>query len=243
MKTGAIRAVRGVGPEVEALTEGASRRRPAGGEVAADDAAGTRERILAVAERLFAERGYNGVSLRALTAAAGANLASVGYHFGSKEGLLAAIFDRHCQPMMDERRRRLAACTDAPNQTLLLERIIEAFVAPAIIVTADAKGGGTTFSRLRAVLANENHELAKQLIARHFDDTSRMFIAALQRCLPHLDRDAVYWRFHFLLAALYYTTVDPERIRVLSNGRCDPTAAPAAVRELVKFVSAGFRAP
>lgn len=209
----------------------------------AEDNEGTRERLLAVGERLFAEKGYSGVSLRVLTAEAGVNLASVGYHFGSKDGLIAAIFERRCQPMMDERRRRLAACAEGPGRPPLLEQIIDAFVAPAISAATDAAHGGTIFTRLRAVLRHENHELAKKLIARNFDDTSRQFIDALHRCLPYLGREDVCWRFHFLLAALYYTSVDHERLRRLSGGLCDPADADTAVREMVKFVAAGFRAP
>ncbi|CAA9412384.1 MAG: Transcriptional regulator, AcrR family, partial [uncultured Rubrobacteraceae bacterium] len=40
----------------------------------------TKTRILDAAERLFAERGFEGTSIRAVTAEAGANLAAVGYH-------------------------------------------------------------------------------------------------------------------------------------------------------------------
>ncbi len=74
------------------------------------DEKGTRERILRVAEQLFAEHGFNGVSVRTLTAAANVNLAGVSYYFGSKEGLLAAIYDSHCRPMAEERLRLLSAC-------------------------------------------------------------------------------------------------------------------------------------
>ena len=203
---------------------------------------GTRERILTVAERLFAERGFNGVSLRTLTAEAGVNLASVGYHFDSKEGLIAAIFDRRCRPMMQERLRLLAACAEGPGRPPMLEQIIEAFVLPAISQTADVAGGGATFTRLRAVLRHENSELARKLIAENFDETSARFVDALHRCLPRLSRDAIHWRFHFLLSALYYTTIDPGRIRHLSGGCCDPADTKVAVRELVRFVAAGFRA-
>lgn len=48
----------------------------------------TRAALLAAAKRLLAERGYAGTRVRDLTAASGANLAAVNYHFGSKEALL-----------------------------------------------------------------------------------------------------------------------------------------------------------
>ena len=67
----------------------------------------TRERILDAAGRLFAERGFDGTSLRAITTAAGVNLAAVHYHLGSKEALLAAIVARHAEPVNRERLARL----------------------------------------------------------------------------------------------------------------------------------------
>ena len=51
-----------------------------GQALAREDEDGTRERILRTAERLFAERGFNGVSVRELAAAAQVNIASIGYH-------------------------------------------------------------------------------------------------------------------------------------------------------------------
>ena len=63
-----------------------------------------RERILAVAERMFAEHGMEGVGLRAITAAAKVNLASIAYHFGSKDGLLEALFAQRAA--RSARRRR-----------------------------------------------------------------------------------------------------------------------------------------
>lgn len=45
------------------------------------------------AENLFAEKGFNGTSVRDIAEKAGINLAMVSYYFGSKEKLLEAIFD------------------------------------------------------------------------------------------------------------------------------------------------------
>ena len=55
---------------------------------------GAKERILETAIRLFARKGYAATSLRELTSEAGANLSMVNYYFGSKQGVLEALFDR-----------------------------------------------------------------------------------------------------------------------------------------------------
>ncbi len=52
----------------------------------------TRERLLTHAEVLFSQKGFHGVSIREITAAAGSNLAAVNYHFRNKENLYLAVF-------------------------------------------------------------------------------------------------------------------------------------------------------
>ena len=85
--------------------------------------------------------------------------------------------------------------------------------------------------------------MSKSLIAKHFNDVSRRFINALNAALPHLSEDDVFWRFHFLLGAHYYTLANPGRIQMLSGGRCEPSEAEAALAEMICFAAAGFRAP
>src|SRR6476620_12450228 len=96
-----------------------------------DEEDGTRERILRTAERLFAERGFNGVSVRELAAAAQVNIASIGYHFNNKEGLLSEGYRRHCEPMIEERLRGLEASSRLRGRARVAA-IIEAFIRPAL---------------------------------------------------------------------------------------------------------------
>ena len=71
--------------------------------------ADTKERILDAAELLFAEHGFSGTSLRAVTGEAEVNLAAVNYHFGSKMGLFKAVVLRRVGPLNEERLRMLDA--------------------------------------------------------------------------------------------------------------------------------------
>lgn len=61
--------------------------------------AGTREDLLSAGRRLFAQRGYDGASVRAITREGGANLGAVTYHFGSKRGLYAAVLEQGLRPL------------------------------------------------------------------------------------------------------------------------------------------------
>ena len=83
----------------------------------------THDRLLDAARRQFADHGYDGASLRTITAAAGANLGAVTYHFGSKKALYHAVLGRMVGPML-ERLEDLAAAPGTPLDRL--ERLVEA---------------------------------------------------------------------------------------------------------------------
>jgi AcrR family transcriptional regulator len=201
----------------------------------------TSERLIAAAERLFAERGYNGVSVRMIAAAAGVNWSLVGYYFRGKEGLLSEVYRRHCGDLNSTRMRLLQEIR-AGGRKPELEEILDAFIRPALAV-ARGEDGGTDFIRLRAILAAENSALLDKLVAENFDVSSTTFIDALRGCLPHLSRDDILWRFHFMLGTIYYTASGPHRIREFSNGRCDPADIEENLRQLVPFLATAFRAP
>ena len=59
----------------------------------------TPKRLLTAARRVFAERGYEGASIRLITARARANLGAVTYHFGSKEKLYYAVLSEFTVPL------------------------------------------------------------------------------------------------------------------------------------------------
>jgi AcrR family transcriptional regulator len=204
------------------------------------DSESSREKLIASAERLFADRGFDGVSVRDIANAAGVNSALVGYYFRGKEGLLSEVYTRHCEPMKRERARLLEEFSKAVKGPTL-EQVIEAFIRPSLEVTTD-KNGHTGFTRLRAVLSAENSALLEKLVAENFDQSSRMFVDALCKCLPELTREDILWRFHFLLGTIYYTGAGPHRIKTLSEGRCDPSDPVATCRHLIPFLAAGFRA-
>jgi AcrR family transcriptional regulator len=197
----------------------------------------TREQLVAAAERLFAERGFAGVSVRMIAAEAGVNWSLVGYHFRGKDGLLAEVYRRHCTTLNAERLRLLA---DARRTGVRLESVIDAFVRPAL---AEIQSGDpqNQYSRLRAMLAAEDAPLFTQLVTDNFDQSSRTFVAALRECLPDLPADQVLWRFHFMLGTIYYSASSPQRIKAFSRGRCDPGQVEATVRHLVPFLAAAFR--
>src|SRR5574340_767840 len=109
---------------------------------ATEPSAGTKDRILDAAERLFAEHGFNGTSLRMITAAADVNLAAVNYHFRSKETLIEAVYKRRIGPANEKRLRMLDEYEAAAGDGAVpVENILRALVAPMLELRADAGPG------------------------------------------------------------------------------------------------------
>ena len=202
-----------------------------------------REAILSAAEILFSTKGFNAVSIRDIALEAGANAGSVTYHFKSKDGLLLEIYKRHCGPMNKRRIELLVAARRVRDVQDRLEAIVRAYVQPAFSSSSDLAGGGARFTRLRAVMSAEGNAVVGRIIAEIFDDTTNAFIEAVEQSLPHLPRKTIVWRSQFLLGALYYTLVNPERVTRLSRGEADGADMADAIEQLVSATVASFQAP
>lgn len=106
----------------------------------------TQARLIAVAERLFAERGIEGVTLIEINQAAGQrNRNACRYHFGDRNGLLQAILDKHV-PGITARRNALldrfdAAVAAGAAGKKALRLAVQAFVQPNAEKLFDADGG------------------------------------------------------------------------------------------------------
>ncbi|MGW1992779.1 helix-turn-helix domain-containing protein [Embleya sp. NPDC001921] len=97
----------------------------------------TRLRLVAAAERLFAERGINAVSVREIAAAADQrNTNAVRYHFGTKEDLVHAVFE-HRMPPLNARRLDLIDTFDRQGRARDPFALAEAFTLPLAELPAD----------------------------------------------------------------------------------------------------------
>ena len=90
----------------------------------------TRVLLIETAERLFAERGVNAVSLREIGATAGQrNTGAVRYHFGTKEALVNAVFEHRMTPI-NEQRLAMLADLDATGRSYDVRGLTEAYLLP-----------------------------------------------------------------------------------------------------------------
>ena len=199
----------------------------------------TRTRILDAAEELFMQHGFEGTSMRLLTAKAGVNLAAVNYHFGSKDALIEAVFRRRLDPMNTE---RVAALERLENPSA--EDIIRAFVGPSLRLIEDAKGGGRNFIRLLGRTYTEPAKTIRALIGQMYAPAMQRYKAALERALPQMPPDELVWRMHFMFGTLAYTLAATDTVQLIAG--CKPEDrydARLLEKRLTAFLAAGLNAP
>jgi len=198
----------------------------------------TRTRILDAAEELFMQHGFEGTSMRSLTAKAQVNLAAVNYHFGSKDALIEAVFRRRLDPMNAERIAALERLED-----LSAESIIRAFVRPSLRLVEDAKGG-RNFIRLLGRTYSEPAKGIRALIGQMYAPAMERYKAALERALPQMPREELVWRMHFMFGTLAYTLAATDTVQLIAGCKPEDRYDARLLEErLTAFLMAGLNAP
>lgn len=162
------------------------------------DSVSTKDRILGAAEVLFAQRGFDGASLRQLTTAAGVNLAAVNYHFGSKEKLVEQVFRRRLDALNARRMEALATLEGRADTTL--EDVLAAYIRPALELSHD--DNGALFMRVLARAFAEHDDRLRQFLSENYGHVMRQFTAEFARLLPQLPKRELYWRIDLVTGAL-----------------------------------------
>lgn len=206
----------------------------------------TQTRILDAAEESFMQHGFEGASMRMLTAQAGVNLAAVNYHFGSKDALIEAVFRRRLDPMNAARIAALERLESGPQGKAALspEAIIRAFIGPSLKMIEDARGGGRNFIRLLGRTYTEPTKPIRALIGQLYGSTMERYKAALSRALPHMPREELVWRMHFMFGTLSYTLAATDTVQLIAG--CKPEDrhdARLLEDRLTAFLAAGLNAP
>lgn len=201
-----------------------------------------RNDLVAAAERLFADRGLDSVSLREVVAEAGAtNASAIQYHFGGRSGLLRAVLDKH-GPAVEARRHALLDAYESRGVDDLRE-LAAAFVRP-LAAELDDPDGGPGYLQLLADLMNRPNPSFRTKVGSAaeprpegagdgVDSTTRWRTLVA----PLLDPEAV--RLHRRFVAMQFALTDlARRARNRPDG---PTARYTS--HLVDLVAAILAAP
>lgn len=192
--------------------------------------------ILLAAEKLFAQHGYDVVSIRQIAEEAGVPLALVGYYYGQKHELFEAVF-AHWQGTIDERLAGLREAMQAPPAQRL-HRLVDAFLQPVLRLRASSEGEYYALMVARELYHAREH--TDRVLREFFDPMAHAFIDALHATLPHASRSEAAWVYQFMLGALLHHLRD-DRIVRLSRNQCKP-ADPAVAPMLTRFILGGIQA-
>jgi len=210
------------------------------------DSAAT-EKILRAAETLFALHGIEKASLRDITALAGVNVASVNYHFGSKEVLVEAVFAKLAERVNASRTRALeAVCAEAAGQGCVasVEQVVKVFLAPYL--SPNEQTHGELLAQFLLLNRLSPSPVTTKIMVEHFDPMARKFIGALANALPGTSLKTLYWRYNFMATTVFMSVTDKareSRLARLSEGVADPGDRAELETALIEFLAAAMRGP
>ncbi|HEY3799428.1 MAG TPA: TetR/AcrR family transcriptional regulator [Caulobacteraceae bacterium] len=201
--------------------------------------AATKAQVLAAAERLFALHGFQNVSVRDITAEAGVNLASVNYHFGSKDALLFEIFRRRTAELNRDRARMLHEASDRNDGKPPVREILQALFEPPLRWSSPANERRVSMQfiiRARSEGTEQMREVLRTDVSH-----LRRFADALMGARPDLPPEEVYWRLHFCLGMIHNNRfAEFDRLHTLSDGATRESDVEALLRRMLDFAEAGF---
>lgn len=216
------------------MVEPKRRGRPVGRPPALE----TRNRILDSAERLFAERGYPGVTVRDITALAGVDAALAHHHFGSKQALFETVVARRAEVLIADREVELARCMEDTGGRPALSDVVSAYIRPFYERSTSDDPGWKTYFKLLAKL-NTSPEWAPKTFAASLDPIVLRFIDALRQAVPGVPEARYFWCYQFLAGALVITFAETGRIDRLSKGICRSGDLETALSQLIPFIVGG----
>ena len=164
----------------------------------------SRERILEVAERLFAFNGYKDTTIAQLACEAKVNLAAVNYHFGSKRALIEQVIERHLplirQRCLEELQRiRKIAIQHACQPDI--KDILRAFIEPALDVKGKVQNN-IYFLLIVCRCFYSHDDTIRNIFTRHVADTFQLCLELMRDALPNMPERALLWRINFAMGSL-----------------------------------------
>jgi AcrR family transcriptional regulator len=185
------------------------------------------EEIIAAAEKLLAQEGPQKATVRAITQAAGVNVGAVNYHFGSRDGLMAAICAKHMRSSNDDIFHRLENLAVVEGRDSV-KRIFEPIVQTAFTVWLrdDVLRGLRNFIFVDRNLVHKLDVSEMSLIYERMRDE-------LREACPGLSGQEVRRRFRFAMGSIMQEVRSHDDKRTADAGE-------AVIADLLEFVARGF---
>jgi AcrR family transcriptional regulator len=202
----------------------------------------SKRKLLDAAEQLFADRGFDAVSVRDITQLAKANVAAVNYHFGSREGLISLVVMRYITPVNEERIARLDVLEKKfPGKVVPLEEIIDALVRPLAGIVRKSELSERLFCKLMGRIFSLQGEGFPEALEEQIRALSDRFTKAFARALQGVGDEELVWRIHFLVGSMIHMLLNQEMLSRLTHGACGNPSMETVLSRFIRFAAAGMR--
>ena len=205
----------------------------------------TRQALILAGERLFGERGIDGVSLRQINTAAGQrNSSAAHYHFGSKEALVQAVYDYRME-RVNARRLAMLDTLVGEGRQHDVRAIVETIVYPIVEEIMESEGGSHYIRFLAQMIGHPQISLTALWSSRFAEGLARV-IDLLKAALPDVPAAILGQRFGLMWEQTIHALADRERLseRARDSTLIGRAIDPALfVSNLVDTVAGGLSAP
>jgi AcrR family transcriptional regulator len=203
---------------------------------------GPKLKLVEAAEKLFAERGFDVVSVRDITQAAGGNVAAINYHFGSRDGLVAVVMHRYMTPVNEERLARLeSAEKNWGSKPVPVEEVLDAFVRPLITQINKSEMSEKLFCKLIGRIFNSQCNGVPVEIEGQYAVLISRFTKVLSKSLPSLTTEELVWRLHFVAGAMIHMLTHGEALQRVSQGAAGTPEMNVTLSRFLHFAVGGLR--
>lgn len=204
------------------------------------DTQDTPARLIAAAERLFAESGEEATSLRAIARAALSNAAAVHYHFGGRDELLRAVLSRELHPLTTRRLQSVERVVADHGEPLPVATVLEAVVRPDLELLAKLRKSRVQVARFLGRAHTLPGTVVPEYLDRQFGLVADRVVPLLHASLPGVAADELRRRLRLvtdMVMVLFATAPDPGRPGPLGSDNVE-----GQLQRLVAFCGAGMAA-
>lgn len=174
----------------------------------------TREQLILAGERLFAQNGFDNVSLRQINTAAGQrNSSAAHYHFGSKEDLVKAIHEYRGARINKRRHAMLAGMSAREREQV--RPLMKALVYP-IVAEIEEDGGGNFIMFLSQLYSNPALDLVS-MWRNHLSESVGTVYQHLREVFPEIPEEVAGMRFGLMWVAMINALADRQRLTLANR--------------------------
>ena len=199
------------------------------------------ERLLDAAERLFAEHGFDGTSVRELAGAAECNVAAVNYYFGGKENLYVEVWRRMMKRMVETRLASIEQVMSKEGEAPSLEDFLRSFAYAFLGPLLDESKSGRIL-RLYAHEMVNPHLPANMFVQEVVRPTMGAMHQALVKVCPELEESKVPLVIFSIAGQLAHTAHLRSMMEHAENDELGVFDVGQYIEHVVAFSAAGIRA-